>query len=200
MTANAWIELAKASRKSYLGRARKLTPIQDRWIRSVLNMWGEYAGGNTAPSSACGVIGRLMISTHWDENSGNKIIQTVEQLYKLGYRGSELFQKAKEIVNPRNSFANILRLAKEGEEGKYIDEVICEAFCQSSPIRVVAIKYYCDREDMQSIATYLQRVYAPGLTLKQCIDRVRWCRELFSEVMYAKLATNVSAKSDKMAA
>ncbi|CAI1821057.1 Uncharacterised protein [Serratia quinivorans] len=200
MKLNVWQQLASAPRKSYLGKSRKLTPVQDRWIRSVLHMWGEYAGGNTAPASACGVIGRLMISTDWDENSGAKIIQTVEFLFEDGYRGTELFLKAKEIINPKSSFAHILRLAKEGEEGKYIDGVICEAFSQSSPIRAVAIKYYCDREDMQSIANYLRRVYAPGLTDKQCIDRIRWCRELFNEVMYAKLAANVSTKSDKLAA
>jgi hypothetical protein len=200
MKLNVWQQLANAQRKSYLGKSKKLTPVQDRWIRSVLHMWGEYAGGNTAPASACGVIGRLMISTDWDDNSGAKIIRTVEHLYEAGYRGTELFLKAKEIINPKSSFAHILRLAKEGEEGKYIDGVICEAFSQSSPIRAVAIKYYCDREDMQSIANYLRRVYAPGLTEKQCIDRIRWCRELFNEVMHAKLAANVSTKSDKLAA
>lgn len=200
MKPDVWQQLAQAPRKSYLGKARKLTPVQDRWIRSVLHVWGEYAGGNTAPTSACGVIGRLMISTDWDDNSGAKIINTVDHLYDAGYRGTELFLKAKEIINPRNSFAHILRLAKEGEEGKYIDGVICEAFSQSSPIRAVAIKYYCDREEMQSIANYLNRVYAPALTQKQCIDRVRWCRELFGEVMYAKLAANVSLKSEILAA
>ncbi|EPC6178302.1 MULTISPECIES: DUF1133 family protein [Serratia] len=200
MKTDVWHQLASAPRKSYLGKTKKLSPVQERWIRSVLHMWGEYAGGNTAPTTACGVIGRLMISTHWDENSGSKIIQTVEHLYENGYRGTELFLKAKEIINPRNSFANILRLAKEGEEGKFIDGVICEVFSQSSPIRAVAIKYYCDREDMQSIANYLNRVYAPGLTTKQCIDRVRWCREIFHETMYAKLAANVSLKSEKLAA
>ncbi|OKP29785.1 DUF1133 family protein [Serratia fonticola] len=200
MNQKACMELVKAPRKSYLGKARKLTPVQDRWIRSVLHMWGEYAGGSTGPASACGVIGRLMIATHWDDDRGKSIVSTVMELNGLGYRGTELFLKAKDIVNPKNSFANVLRLAKEGEEGKYIDNVICETFNQYSPIRAVAIKYYCDREDMQSIANYLQRVYAPNLSQKQCIDRVRWCRELFGEVMYAKLASNVTLKSESLAA
>lgn len=182
-----WQQLAKAPRKSYLDKVQRITPVQDRWVGSVLNMWGDAVGGNTAPTGKCGVIGRLMISTEWDENKGASIVKTVEDLHKLGYRGTDLFQKAKEILNPRNSFSNLFTRANEGEEAAFVDQVVLKEFTQGNPIRAVAIQYYCERKDMQEIACYLNRVHAPHLTLKQCIDRIRWCREIFKARMFYSL-------------
>ncbi|MDO3422733.1 hypothetical protein QWI30_29245 [Citrobacter freundii] len=48
---NAWVMLAAAPRRSYLGKYRRLTPSQSRWVRSLLNHWGGMYGGqrNRAP-------------------------------------------------------------------------------------------------------------------------------------------------------
>lgn len=35
-----WSELAKFPRRSYLGKYRRLKPSQERWIRSLLSLWG----------------------------------------------------------------------------------------------------------------------------------------------------------------
>ncbi|OJB84517.1 hypothetical protein A9Q61_12615 [Yersinia ruckeri] len=195
MKSNVWHELAKAPRRSYLGKLQRITPVQDRWVRSVLNMWGQAVGGDTAPTGSCGVIGRLMIVSAWDENKGASIVKAVEDLHKLGYRGTELFQKAKEIINPRNSFSNLFARANEGEEAAFVDQVVLKAFTQSNPIRAVAIQYYCERKDMQEIACYLNRVHAPHLTLKQCIDRIRWCREIFNATLFHLLRSEVEKEN-----
>lgn len=188
MTVNSWQELARAPRKSYLSRLPKIKPDQERWVKALLDMWGNEMGGSTSPLQACGVIGRLMIVTDWDGTRGESIIKTVEALHEQGYRGTELFMKAKEIINPRQSFSNLFARANEGEEAAFIDKVVLKTFSQDNPIRTVAIQYYCERNSMQDIAIYLQKRYAPQLTLKQCIDRVRWCRELFCAGMFHSLS------------
>lgn len=40
-----WSELARVPRRSYLGKYRRLTPSQNRWVRSLLNHWGSVFGG-----------------------------------------------------------------------------------------------------------------------------------------------------------
>lgn len=194
MKANAWHELAQAPRKSYLARIRRIRPDQERWVKAILDMWGSEMGGSTSPQQACGVIGRLMIVTDWDSSRGESIVKTVEALHDQGYRGTELFQKAKEIISPRNSFSNLFARANEGEEAVFVDKVILKTFSQNNPIRTVAIDYYCERKPMQDIAKYLQRVHAPYLTLKQCIDRVRWCRELFCAGIFHALSEEIREK------
>ncbi|MDE9567074.1 hypothetical protein KKI93_24630 [Xenorhabdus bovienii] len=38
---NSYRHVANAPRKSYLGKARRLTPTQDRWVRAILSLWAD---------------------------------------------------------------------------------------------------------------------------------------------------------------
>lgn len=52
-----WSELAKVPRRSYLGKYRRLKPSQERWIRSLLSLWGLFMVAvvqNTFPAVGCG--------------------------------------------------------------------------------------------------------------------------------------------------
>ncbi|MER5002271.1 hypothetical protein KDV89_20930 [Providencia stuartii] len=39
LKSDAYRYVADLPRKSYLGKARRLTPSQDRWVRAIISMW-----------------------------------------------------------------------------------------------------------------------------------------------------------------
>jgi hypothetical protein len=204
MQSDALAQLALVMRKSdlkkkYLKPVALITPLQSAWVRCLLDMWGEKYGGSVGPESGkVGVIGRLMIRKEWNDRESERIMEVVENLHKQGYRGDELFIKAKQIINPQNSISNLLDRANEQEDADLVESVICRIFAPNNPIRHVAIKYYCERKCAQDIAYELSRL--TGIHIETSRKRIRWCRELLEASLYHAIKQELNGINHKNAA
>lgn len=204
MQSDALAQLALVMRKSdlkkkYLKPVALITPLQSAWVRCLLDMWGEKYGGSVGPESGkVGVIGRLMIRKEWNDRESERIMEVVENLHKQGYRGDELFIKAKQIINPQNSISNLLDRANEQEDADLVESVICRIFAPNNPIRHVAIKYYCERKCAQDIAYELSRL--TGIHVETSRKRIRWCRELLEASLYHAIKQELNGINQKNAA
>lgn len=204
MQSDALAQLAQVMRKSdlkkkYLKPVALITPLQSAWVRCLLDMWGEKYGGSVGPESGkVGVIGRLMIRKEWNDRESERIMEVVESLHKQGYRGDELFIKAKQIINPQNSVSNLLDRANEQEDADLVESVICRIFAPNNPIRHVAIKYYCERKCAQEIAYELSRL--TGIHIETSRKRIRWCRELLEASLYHAIKHELNGINHKDAA
>ena len=200
MKKNVWHDLAKAPRKSYLARVVRITPVQERWVKSILNMWGDELGGRTGPECKCGVIGRLMVRDCTDSKTTAELLKLVNELHALGYKGKALIQKGEEILTPKRSVRSLIDSTYNADEAAFVDSVISAIFKPSDPIRAVAIKYYCDNRSIQNIADYLATVGGIMLTNDQSRDRVRWCLDLFNAKIYRALKAEMEKEKLLLAA
>lgn len=204
MQAEALTQLAQVMRKSdlkkrYLKSVKLITPLQSAWVRCLLDVWGEKYGGHVGPDSGkCSVIGRLMIRQEWNDRESERIIDVVNNLHKQGYRGDELFIKAKQLINPQHSVSNLLDRANEQEDADLVESVICSTFAPDNPIRHVAIKYYCERKCSQDIAVELSRL--TGISPESAWRRIRWCRELLEASVFHAIMRERDANKQKIAA
>ncbi|QHM76517.1 hypothetical protein C7M52_02493 [Mixta theicola] len=199
MKSDALAQLAQVMRKSdlkkrYLKPVRLITPLQSAWVRCLLGIWGEKYGGHVGPDSGkCSVIGRLMIRQEWSDRESERIMDVVNNLHKQGYRGDELFIKAKQLVNPQNSVSNLIERANERDDADLVESVICSTFAPDNPIRHVAIKYYCERKCAQDIAYELSRL--TGIHPENAKTRIKWCRQLLEASVYHAIRNEMEAKS-----
>jgi len=204
MQAEALTQLAQVMRKSdlkkrYLKPVKLITPLQSAWVRCLLDVWGEKYGGHVGPDSGkCSVIGRLMIRQEWNDRESERIMDVVNNLHKQGYRGDELFIKAKQLINPQHSVSNLLDRANEQEDADLVESVICSTFALDNPIRHVAIKYYCERKCSQDIAVELSRL--TGISPESAWRRIRWCRELLEASVFHAIMRERDANKQKIAA
>lgn len=204
MQAEALTQLAQVMRKSdlkkrYLKPVKLITPFQSAWVRCLLDVWGEKYGGRVGPDSGkCSVIGRLMIRQEWNDRESERIMDVVNNLHKQGYRGDELFIKAKQLINPQHSVSNLLDRANEQEDADLVESVICSTFAPDNPIRHVAIKYYCERKCSQDIAVELSRL--TGISPESAWRRIRWCRELLEASVFHAIMRERNANKQKIAA
>lgn len=204
MQAEALSQLAQVMRKSdlkkrYLKPVKLITPLQSAWVRCLLDVWGEKYGGHVGPDSGkCSVIGRLMIRQEWNDRESERIMDVVNNLHKQGYRGDELFIKAKQLINPQHSVSNLLDRANEQEDADLVESVICSTFAPDNPIRHVAIKYYCERKCAQDIAYELSRL--TGISPESAWRRIRWCRELLEASVFHAIMRERDANKQKIAA
>ncbi|WP_223563944.1 hypothetical protein [Pantoea agglomerans] len=204
MQSDTLAQLALVMRKSdlkkqYLNPVKLITPLQSAWVRCLLDMWGEKYGGYVGPDGGkVSVIGRLMIRKEWNDRESERIMEVVENLHKQGYRGDELFIKAKQIINPQYSVSNLLDRANEQEDADLVESVICRIFAPNNPIRHVAIKYYCERKCAQDIAFELSRL--TGIHIETSRKRIRWCRELLEASLYHAIKQELNGINHKNAA
>lgn len=204
MQAEALTQLAQVMRKSdlkkrYLKPVKLITPLQSAWVRCLLDVWGEKYGGHVGPDSGkCSVIGRLMIRQEWNDRESERIMDVVNNLHKQGYRGDELFIKAKQLINPQHSVSNLLDRANEQEDADLVESVICSTFAPDNPIRHVAIKYYCERKCAQDIAYELSRL--TGIHPENAKTRIKWCRQLLEASVYHAIRNELEAKRFDIAA
>ena len=204
MNSEALSQLALCLRKSdlkkrYLKPVKLITPLQSAWVRCLLDVWGEKYGGHVGPDSGkCSVIGRLMIRQEWNDRESERIMDVVNNLHKQGYRGDELFIKAKQLINPQHSVSNLLDRANEQEDADLVESVICSTFAPDNPIRHVAIKYYCERKCSQDIAVELSRL--TGISPESAWRRIRWCRELLEASVFHAIMRERDANKQKIAA
>lgn len=204
MNNDALAQLAQVMRKSdlkkrYLKPVKLITPLQSAWVRCLLDVWGEKYGGHVGPDSGkCSVIGRLMIRQEWNDRESERIMDVVNNLHKQGYRGDELFIKAKQLINPQHSVSNLLDRANEQEDADLVESVICSTFALDNPIRHVAIKYYCERKCSQDIAVELSRL--TGISPESAWRRIRWCRELLEASVFHAIMRERDTNKQKIAA
>ncbi|TCW00410.1 hypothetical protein [Biostraticola tofi] len=182
-----FMSLVYVARKSDIRRVwgrgwKTIDSGQRNWTRYMLALWGSKNAGDDSPRGCINIIGRLMIRTKWNSAQGGRILEVVDRLHKEGYRGNELFQKARDIVIPNSSASNIIALAKESDDAAFVEGVITKAFHRDSPIRLIAIKRYCDRKDTQGVAKDL--VWLTGCDIQLARKRIAWCETLLEEVMY----------------
>ncbi|MDU5828142.1 MAG: hypothetical protein E6Z60_14660 [Mixta calida] len=198
MQAEALTQLAQVMRKSdlkkrYLKSVKLITPLQSAWVRCLLDVWGEKYGGHVGPDGGkSSVIGRLMIRKEWNDRESERIMDVVNNLHKQGYRGDELFIKAKQLINPQHSVSNLLDRANEQEDADLVESVICSTFAPDNPIRHVAIKYYCERKCAQDIAYELSRL--TGIHPENAKTRIKWCRQLLEASVYHAIRNEMEAK------
>lgn len=196
---HAWATVAAAPRKSYLGRYRRLTKIQSMWIKSLLLTWGDMYGGNVDGKLSCrggsGLWSQIMPEVWSDERAG-EIVNVMAQLRKLGYRGEEQLQKAKEILWPKQSLKNMLLVAEINEECDFMERAVLAAMKANNPAYTLGKKYYAGRRTVTELGVYMQNHYAPWLTRKQAEDRVRWCLELFDSAVYCAVRAAICVENE----
>ncbi|MDE9443896.1 hypothetical protein KKJ09_19500 [Xenorhabdus bovienii] len=172
---------------------KTITPSQRVWVRYLMMIWGRQYGGNEYHGGECSVIGRLMTREDWTDAEGERIVKVVKDLHKLGYEGEGLFQKAHEILNPKQSLSDIIALAKESDDAAFVESVLNRTFKLGNPVRDVAIKRYCDRKCPQKIARELSRL--TGCDVQQARKRAVWSEELLEEEMYYAIKREIRKES-----
>lgn len=194
---NAWMKLAQAPRRSYLGEYRRLTPSQSRWVRSLLGHWGgEYGGSGTVHLSGGGGMWS-MILTGWTGEQQERITTVLAGLRKMGYSGDQLVIQARAIIWPKKSIADLIGKAGDEEEAEFMESVILKSFGKNSIVYEIGRDYYTWRKTINDMARWMQNYHAPFLTEKQCIDRVRWCIELFNSAVFFTLIAELGYENDE---
>ncbi|KMK13557.1 hypothetical protein ABW09_23440 [Pluralibacter gergoviae] len=174
-------------RRAWKHPKRVITPQQASWVHYMLMLWGNDMRGDDAPCVEVNVIGRLMVRSKWSQPKQEEIERVVHWLYSEdggGYRGEELFRKARDIVIPKSSLSSIIALAKESDDAAFVERVMLRIFRRDSPVRDVAIKRYCDRKLTQKVARDMSG--ATGADIQLCRKRVQWCEDVLdAELFYA---------------
>ena len=198
MSEQAYKFIAKAPRKSWLGKEKKLTPMQSRWVRAILCVWAEeYGGDGYSGGDGCGI---WKFISGWSMEETDRFLKVIEDLRKLGYKGDELLVKAKVILWPKRSISDMIQRANDEDEADFVEKAILKAYSINNPIYVIAHKYYVGRNTVQELANYLEGNIAPWLTNKQCADRVRWCISLFDAKVYAVLQDDLKQEAETIEA
>lgn len=191
----AWSELAKVPRRSYLGKYRRLTPAQSRWVRSLLGMWGREFGGSGTEHLTDSAGMWSMILTGWTGEQQERITTVLAGLRKMGYSGDQIITQAKAIIWPKKSLSDLMEKASDEEEAEFMEQVILKSFTKSSIVYEIGKDYYTWRKTINDMARWMQYHHAPFLTEKQCTDRVRWCIELFNSAVFFTLITELGIEN-----
>ena len=192
---NAWVTLAAAPRRSYLGKYRRLTPSQSRWVRSLLNHWGGMYGGSGTEHLSGGGGMWSMILTGWTGEQQERITTVLAGLRKMGFTGDQLITQAKAIIWPKKSLSDLMGKAADEEEAEFMERMILKSFATNSIVYEIGKDYYTWRKTINDMARWMQHCHAPFLTEKQCIDRVRWCIELFNSAVFFTLIAELGIEN-----
>ena len=193
----SWMKLAGVPRRSYLGKYRRLTPSQNRWVRSLLNLWGRELGGSGTEHLSGGGGMWSMILTGWTGEQQERIEKVLSGLRKMGFTGDQLINQAKAIVWPKKSLSDLIGNASDEDDAEFMERVILKSFSQSSLVYEIGKDYYTWRKTIVDMARWMQRYHAPFLTEKQCIDRVRWCIELFNSAVFFTLIAELGIENEE---
>ncbi len=191
----SWMKLASVPRRSYLGKYRRLTPAQSRWVHSLLGLWGrEFGGSDTSYLSGGGGMWS-MILTGWTGEQQERITTVLAGLRKMGYSGDQLIMQAKAIIWPKKSLSDLMGNAADEEEAEFMERIILKSFSKNSIVYEIGKDYYTWRKTINDMARWMQYYHAPFLTEKQCIDRVRWCIELFNSAVFFTLIAELGIEN-----
>ena len=170
---------------------------QQAWIRHLLTVWGDHLGGedydrgsecNWAPDDALRV----------ERAEGKQIEKIVSQLHCEGLRGEELFRKARDLLIPQSSTANIIALAKESDDAAFVESVMVKTFGKDNPLRNVARLRYCKRKSAQNIGSCL--IYYTGISSKEARNRIEWAMDIIEGEMFYAIKREMEKENLKIAA
>lgn len=193
----SWMKLAAVPRRSYLGKYRRLTPSQSRWVRSLLGLWGSEFGGSGTEHLTDGGGMWSMILTGWTGEQQERITTVLAGLRKMGFTGDQLITQAKAIVWPKKSLSDLMGKAADEEEAEFMERMILNSFAKKSVVYEIGKDYYTWRKTINDMARWMQCYHAPFLTEKQCIDRVRWCIELFNSAVFFTLIAELGIEHEE---
>ena len=174
--------LAFIKKRTDLDSEHGVDRAQRAWSSSMLSGWGKWAYEGLEGRTKISPIGRFMESVSGrGAITSDGIVAIVEGLHQRGFTGSELINKASQII------ANLKHVDTDkctDEEGMFIDRIIMKALGKNSPLLKVAVNHYVYGHRMETIAQYLQKITSGALTIPQARDRVRWCIRIIEARMY----------------
>ncbi|SFN76647.1 hypothetical protein SAMN05216516_1209 [Izhakiella capsodis] len=174
---------SSAEMRRLFGRGWKsINKSQQVWVRHLLTVWGNHLSGDEYERGEINVIGRLMLRCEWSEQKSRQIEKIVTQLYCDGWRGDDLYRKARDLLIPQSSTANIIALAKESDDAAFMESVIVKTFGRDNPIRSLARLRYCKCKSAQNISQSL--IYFTGITQKEARSRMEWASEILEGELY----------------
>jgi len=161
---------------------KSINRSQQTWIRYLLTLWGNHLSGDEYERGEINILGRLMMRCEWSEQKGRQIEKIVTELHCEGYRGDELYRKARDFLIPQSAAGNIIALAKESDDAAFIESVLVKTFGRDNPIRSVARLRYCKCKSAQNIASSL--IYFTGISQKEARNRMEWAQDILEGEMY----------------
>ncbi|ALV92435.1 MULTISPECIES: hypothetical protein [Pantoea] len=180
----AGVRSAADMRRLFGNGWKTINSSQQAWVRNMLTVWGQHLGNEDYDRGEVNVIGRLMMRCEWSEQKGRQIEKIVSELHCEGLRGKELFRKARDLLMPQTSTANIIALAKESDDAAFVESVMVKTFGKDNPIKNVARLRYCKRKSVQNISASL--IYFTGISLKEARNRMEWALDILEgEMFYA---------------
>jgi len=177
---------------------KTINKSQQAWIRHLLGVWGDHLGGEDYDRAEVNVIGRLMMRCEWSEQKGRQIEKIVSQLHCEGLRGEELFRKARDLLIPQSSTANIIALAKESDDAAFVESVMVKTFGKDNPLRNVARLRYCKRKSVQNIGSSL--IYYCSISPKAARNRMEWAMDILEGEMFYAIKREMEKEILKIAA
>lgn len=139
-------EVALATHKRYLGRAKLLTGIQSGWIKSLLTVWGDTMRGEAAPrlprSHECW---RVIRGERWSDKSLERFTAAIKQAREEGYRGQHALNRAHAILWPKPT-TSIIDTAIRDDDADFVEECVLKAFDTTDPVYIVGVSFYTTRK------------------------------------------------------
>lgn len=177
---------------------KTINTSQQAWVRHMLTVWGQHLGNEDYDRGEVNVIGRLMMRCEWSEQKGKQIEKIVSELHCEGLRGEELFRKARDLLMPQTSTANIIALAKESDDAAFVETVMVKTFGKDNPIKNVARLRYCKRKSVQNIGASL--IYFTGISTKEARNRMEWALDILEGEMFYAIKREMEKEIPKIAA
>ncbi|WP_017346136.1 hypothetical protein [Pantoea sp. A4] len=177
---------------------KTINKSQQAWVRHLLTVWGQHLGNEDYDRSEVNVIGRLMMRCEWSEQKGKQIEKIVSELHCEGLRGEALFRKARDLLIPQSSTANIIALAKESDDAAFVESVMTKTFGAINPIKNVARLRYCKRKSVQNIIGCL--IYHTGVSAKEARNRMEWALDILEGEMFYATKREMEKEIPKIAA
>lgn len=192
------IRSAAEMRRLFGNGWKTINRSQQAWVRQLLTVWGNHLGSEDYDRGEVNVIGRLMMRCEWSEQKGKQIEKIVSQLHCEGLRGEELFRKARDLLMPQTSTANIIALAKESDDAAFVESVLVKTFGKDNPLRNVARLRYCKRKSVQNIGSCL--IYYTRITPKEARNRLEWAMDIIEGEMFYAIKREMEKEIPNIAA
>lgn len=116
---------------------------------------------------------------------------------KLAIPAMRCLSRRKPSSGQENHFPDLIGNAGDQEEAAFMEAIILKSFNPGNPVYEIGKDYYTWRKTINDMARWMQYYYAPFLTEKQCIDRVRWCIELFNSAVFFTLKDELGFENAK---
>jgi len=176
---------ASAPRKSWLGKFTPLTGVQSAWIKSLLTVWGECAGGKTRAQyrlENCSQFWSEVKQSEWSDSQLSRITEALGQAREEGFRGVQAALRARAILWPVTLSA-LIEESERRDDADFIEQIMLNTFDLHDPVYLVGLQFYTTRKKISDITRELQHV-APWLTDGEARKRVRWCLEIFQAKVF----------------